>query len=47
MTTKTSIVLGLIIIASLVIDIALFGTGHMVFLGKRFFELINWVAFWR
>ncbi|WIY24951.1 hypothetical protein [Parasedimentitalea psychrophila] len=47
MTTKISIVLGLIIIASLVADIALFGTVHVVFLGKRFYELIDWVAFWR
>ncbi|WP_164860779.1 hypothetical protein [Parasedimentitalea marina] len=47
MTPKISIVLGLIISAALVIDIALFGTTHVVFLGKRFYELINWVAFWR
>lgn len=47
MTTKISIVLGLFIAASVVLDITVYGTGHMVFLGKRFFELINWVAFWR
>lgn len=47
MTTRISIVLGLIIIAAIIADIALYGTGHMVFLGKRLFELIDWVAFWR
>jgi len=47
MTTKTAIGLGLLIIASLAIDIALFGTVHLVFLGKRLFELIDWIAFWR
>lgn len=47
MTTKISIVLGLLIITSIVVDMGLFGTGHMVFLGKRMLELIDWVAFWR
>ena len=47
MTPKIALVLGLIILVAIVIDVMLTGTGHMVFLGKRLFELIDWVAFWR
>ena len=47
MTNKISIVLGLIIVMAIAIDMILFGTDHMVFLGKRLFELIDLVAFWR
>jgi len=25
----------------------MFGTEHLIFLGKKFFELIEWIAFWR
>lgn len=47
MTTKIAIGLGLLIFALLAVDVALFGTNHLVFLGKKLFELIDWVAFWR
>ena len=47
MTTNIAIGLGLIIVALLVADVSLFGTDHLVFLGKRLFELIDWIAFWR
>lgn len=47
MTNPIAIVLGLAIIAAISIDMALFGSEHMIFLGKRFFELLDWVAFWR
>ncbi|MEL0438609.1 hypothetical protein [Phycobacter sp. K97] len=47
MTNPIAIVLGLIIIAAILVDVALFGSEHMIFLGKRFFELLDWVAFWR
>jgi len=47
MTNKISLVLGLLIIGAIAIDLVLFGTSHLVFLGKRLFEMINWLAFWR
>ncbi len=47
MTNPIAIVLGLTIVAAIVLDVALFGSEHMIFLGKRFFELLDWVAFWR
>jgi len=47
MTNRISLVLGLLIAGAITIDLVLYGTSHMVFLGKRLFELINWLAFWR
>lgn len=47
MTNRIALVLGVLIIALLVIDVVLFGTEHIVFLGKKFFELIEWISFWR
>ncbi len=47
MTHKIALMLGFIILVAIAIDIMLAGTGHMVFLGKRLFELIDWIAFWR
>jgi hypothetical protein len=47
MTNRIAIVLGLIILGLLLIDILIFGTEHIVFLGKKMFDLIEWVAFWR
>ncbi|WP_264213688.1 hypothetical protein [Leisingera thetidis] len=47
MTNRIAIFLGLFLIAAAVTDIALFGDLHMIFLGKKFFALIDWVAFWR
>lgn len=47
MTNGISLVLGAIIVGMLVIDIAAYGSEHIVFLGKKFYELIEWLAFWR
>lgn len=47
MTNRIAIVLGLIILGLLLIDILIFGTEHIVFLGKKMFDLIEWIAFWR
>ncbi|KIC08396.1 glyceraldehyde-3-phosphate dehydrogenase [Leisingera sp. ANG-M1] len=47
MTNRIAIFLGLFLIAAAATDIALFGDEHMIFLGKRLFALIDWVAFWR
>lgn len=47
MTNKLALVLGLMIAAAIVIDVSLNGTGHLVFLGKKLFQLLEWLAFWR
>ena len=47
MTNKVALTLALLILTAIAVDLWLFGTEHMVFLGKRLFELIDWVAFWR
>ncbi len=47
MTNRIALVLGLTIVVAIVLDMALYGTEHMVFLGKKFFDLIEWLAFWR
>lgn len=47
MTNRIALVLGLLITAMIVLDLAVFGSQHMVFLGKKFVELIEWIAFWR
>jgi hypothetical protein len=46
-TNPIAIILGLILIAALGIDVLLYGNEHMIFLGKKLFELIEWIAFWR
>ncbi|WP_425045481.1 hypothetical protein [Primorskyibacter sp. S87] len=47
MTNQIAIWLGSFIIAALVIDVAFFGTEHLIFLGKKLFEFLEWIAFWR
>lgn len=47
MTNRIAIFLGLSLIAAIAADAALFGSQHMVFLGKKLFALIHWLAFWR
>ena len=47
MTNRIAIVLGLILIAALVVDMLLYGNEHLIFLGKKLLELIEWIAFWR
>jgi hypothetical protein len=47
MTNSIALVLGLLILAALGVDLLLHGTEHLVFLGKKLFDLIDWVAFWR
>ncbi|MFK7834859.1 MAG: hypothetical protein AB8B60_01450 [Sulfitobacter sp.] len=47
MTNRIAIILGLLLIAAIVVDVMFYGNEHMVFLGKKLFELIEWIAFWR
>ena len=47
MTNKIALGLGLFILAAIVLDLVLYGPGHLIYLGKKLFELIEWLAFWR
>ena len=47
MTDRLALVLGLIIAAALAVDLFVYGSAHMIFLGKKLFELMEWMAFWR
>lgn len=47
MTNTIAAWLAGLIVLLLVGDIALYGTEHMLFLAKKFYDFIEWVAFWR
>ncbi|MBK0328164.1 hypothetical protein I5535_12790 [Rhodobacteraceae bacterium F11138] len=47
MTNRLALVLSLMIATAIVVDVVLNGTGNLVFLGKKFYNLIEWIAFWR
>lgn len=47
MTNRIAIFLGLFLIAAVVVDVVFYGNEHLIFLGKKLFELIEWIAFWR
>lgn len=47
MSNRTSLILALIIVGLVLLDLAFFGTEHVIFLGKKLADLIEWVAFWR
>lgn len=47
MTNRIALVLGLLILGALATDFYLFGSQHLIFLGKKMYEFIEWIAFWR
>ncbi|QFT60215.1 hypothetical protein FIU94_15415 [Sulfitobacter sp. THAF37] len=47
MTNRIALFLGLVIVAALLADVVYFGTEHLIYLGKKLFDLIEWMAFWR
>jgi len=47
MTNRSALILGTFIVVAIVLDVVIFGSGHLVFLGKKMAELIEWMAFWR
>jgi hypothetical protein len=46
LTNRLAVILGLILLALLVLDLAL-GSGATLFLLRKLAELIEWIAFWR
>ena len=47
MTNRIAIVLALVLISGMLVDGYYYGSDHMIYLGKKFFALIEWMAFWR
>lgn len=47
MTNSIAIVLGLVIVGLIAGDVVFADSANLVFLGKKLFELIEWMAFWR
>lgn len=46
MTNTIAIVLGVLIVGALGLDYAVYGSEHLVFLGKKGLALVEWMAFW-
>ncbi|MCA0960766.1 hypothetical protein [Salipiger bermudensis] len=47
MTNRIAIWIALLILAALAADSLIWGSQHLVFLGRKFFALLDWMAFWR
>ncbi|MEM6889445.1 MAG: hypothetical protein AAF636_15055 [Pseudomonadota bacterium] len=47
MTNRIAVTLGALILGIAVLDVIIFGLDHMIFLGKKLLDLIEWMAFWR
>ncbi|MEJ1991435.1 MAG: hypothetical protein P8X50_06875 [Maritimibacter sp.] len=47
MTNRIAIVLGLLIAMAYLIDNAFFGGHSPLFLARKFYDFLDWVAFWR
>lgn len=47
MTNRIAIFLGLCILALISLDAWLNDAQGLLFLGKKFFDLLDWMAFWR
>ncbi|GHF50137.1 hypothetical protein [Seohaeicola zhoushanensis] len=47
MTNKLALILAILICLAALIDAVFYGSQHFIFLGKKLFQLLDWVAFWR
>lgn len=47
MTDRIALWLGMAFLAAIGIDYALVGTQHLLFLGMRFVDFVDYLAFWR
>lgn len=47
MTNPIALVLAILIVGAIAADVMLYGMEHLIFLGKKFAELLEWIAFWR
>jgi hypothetical protein len=47
MTNRIAFFLALFIIALVVLDVVVFDSKNLIFLGKKLLEFIEYIAFWR
>lgn len=47
MTNRLAILIGLVLLGGIAVDIWLYDSANLLFLGKKFFTLVEWLAFWR
>jgi hypothetical protein len=47
MTNPIAIFLGLVILTGIVVDLVVYDTEGMLFLARKFADLLEWLAFWR
>ena len=47
MTNQIALWLGALILGAVLLDVLVFGTEHLVFLGKKLYSFLDWLAFWR
>jgi hypothetical protein len=47
MTNRIAIALGALILIAIAADMLLFGNEHVIFLGKKMLQFMEWIAFWR
>lgn len=47
MTNRIALVLGTGLVVLIAVDLLVYGSDHMIFLGKKMSDLIEWLAFWR
>lgn len=47
LTNQIALFLGILILASVGFDIWAFDGANLLFLGKKFLEFTEWIAFWR
>ena len=47
MDTPIAVSLAAVLLTALGIDALIYGSAHLIFLTKKFVDLIEWVAFWR
>ncbi|MCA0941005.1 hypothetical protein CLG85_004045 [Yangia mangrovi] len=47
MTNRIALWLGALLILAITLDVTLFDSRHLLFLGRKIFILLDWMAFWR
>jgi hypothetical protein len=46
MTNRLAIILALALVGAVLADVVFFGGANLLFLGKKLFFLMDWLAFW-
>jgi hypothetical protein len=47
MSNSIALGLGVILVVTISVDTYFYGSDHLLFLGKKLANLIDWMAFWR